>query len=79
MSADPLVDFEAVVLTLRRHGWTYRSIAESIDVGESTVKGYVYHAARPPYDVGERLVNLWVGVTRSTRDQLPKLRFSFAR
>lgn len=78
-SPDPLVDFETVVLELRRRGWSYRAIAGEIGVSESMTKNYANHGARPPYDVGERLVLLWMGVTLSKREQLPKVSFALAR
>lgn len=73
-ATDPLVDFEAVVLDLRRRGLSYRAIAGDIGVSESMTKNYANHGARPPYDVGERLVTLWTGVTLSRREDLPRLR-----
>jgi ribosome-binding protein aMBF1 (putative translation factor) len=78
-ATDPLVDFEKVLLDLQRRGWSYRAIATEIGVSETTAKNYVYHGARPAYDVGESLVKLWMVTTLSTREQLPRLRFAAAR
>lgn len=76
---EPLVDFEAVVMGLRRHGLSYRAIAAEIGVSESMTKNYANHGARPPYDVGERLVRLWTGVTNSSREQLPRVTLALVR
>lgn len=78
-ASDPLVDFECVVLDLRRRGLSYRAIAVEIGVSESMTKNYANHGATPPYDVGERLVQLWIVHTLSSREQLPKQRFALVR
>lgn len=76
---DPLVDFETIVLELRRRGLSYLAIAKLIEVSETTVKNYGNLGARPSYEVGERLVKLWMGITFSERAQVPKVRVQVAR
>lgn len=79
LRAEKPVDFEALVMDLRRNGWSYQAIAEQIDASVSTVKDYANHGVRPKFDIGTKLVRLWLGVTRSTDEQLPRLQTLIAR
>jgi hypothetical protein len=68
-----VVDFEAVLDELRRHGFSARAIASHIGVSHVSVLGY-REGAVPQFNIGERLVALWCGVTNKTVEQLPRMR-----
>jgi ribosome-binding protein aMBF1 (putative translation factor) len=69
---EQVVDFEAVMLELRRHGFSQRSIAHQVKAPESTVKSYAYGTTSPTFDVGERLISFWCATTNRTREELPR-------
>ncbi|WP_295539249.1 hypothetical protein [uncultured Pseudacidovorax sp.] len=61
-----------IVVDLERHGYTHALIAAAVDVGRSTVQGWKNLDATPRHDDGERLIALWLDVTKRTRDDLPR-------
>lgn len=70
-STHPDVDFEALMMDLRRHGFTQAAVAGLTGLPLSTVKSYAY-GQRPNFDYGERLVSVWCSITHGTRTQLPR-------
>lgn len=57
---------------LRRAGTTIASVSRQIRVPQATVMGWKNTGAEPKYADGERLVDLWIGITLKNRHYLPR-------
>lgn len=66
-----VTDFEGIIEGLRRAGLPINTISARTGIPRSTLIGYLLGSS-PPHDSGERLIELWLGVTNSTREQLPR-------
>lgn len=70
---DPFrVDWFQVLTDLRRHGLPSLHVSRTIGVPHSTVIGWKNEGAEPKFADGERLVDLWIGITQRNRHQLPR-------
>ena len=61
-----------IVMELERHGHTHAAIADAIDGNRSTVENWKNRGARPSHHHGERLIDLWKGVTGKSHEDLPR-------
>jgi hypothetical protein len=61
-----------VIADLCAHGYTYQTIAIAVGVGLSTVRDWK-NGARPKYEDGDRLIELWCQVTKNLRESVPRI------
>ena len=59
LERDKPVDWNMVILTLRKWGWTIKAIADSINVAESTVQHWVDYGKEPQFENGRALLKLY--------------------
>ena len=73
IETDPFrVDWFQVLTDLQRQGLPSNQVANVIGVPHSTVIGWKNQGAEPKFADGDRLVDLWVGVTGRNRHQVPR-------
>lgn len=73
IETDPFrVDWFQLLTDLQRHGFPSLQVAKVIEVPHSTVMGWKNEGAEPKHADGERLVDLWIGVTGRNRHQMPR-------
>ena len=71
---DPFrVDWFALLIDLQRHGFPTSQVAKMVDVPVGTVMGWKNGGAEPRHVDGDRLVDLWVGITGKNRHQVPRV------
>lgn len=71
LAHDQHVDWVSVVRDLIAAGQTFASIASRTGAQKDRVKKWVQIECQPRHDDGERLIELWIVVTRRARDSLP--------
>lgn len=64
------IDWFRVITMVLRGGYSIQSAADVIDVARTTLIGWK-QGAEPRYTEGERLVLLWMDVTKLDRSNLP--------
>jgi len=79
LAADPeCVDWFAVLIDLQRQGIPTSSVASLLAIPKSTILGWK-QGAEPRHRDGERLIDLWVGVTGNAQAKLPRMRSANSR
>lgn len=71
MSAQRIVDWEAIFDQLRRGGITTTALARELSIPRTTLLDYANHGMRPKYEEGERIIRYWANLTNSTIAQVP--------
>lgn len=61
-----------IVVDLERHGHAHAAIAEAIGSTRGAVENWKNREARPSHHHGERLIDLWKGVTEKGHEDLPR-------
>lgn len=58
LSRDPPIDWKRIIIDLRRWGWTFQAIGDSINVAKPTVQHWLDYGAMPTYENGRALLKL---------------------
>lgn len=72
MNQAAAVDWEALLMDLRRRGITLAAVSEQIGIPRTTLIDYQNRGMTPKHPDGEAIIKFWQGVTSSTREQLPQ-------
>lgn len=70
MTDQLVVDWETLLDTLRRHGFSLYAIEHQIGISREQLRHY-RNGATPRHTDGERVIAFWMQITSCTRDQLP--------
>jgi predicted transcriptional regulator len=68
-----VVDWAALLAELRRHGFTYGQLPSLVHISKTQIIEYANNNACPTFDAGERLIELWLGVTNAPRSAIPRM------
>ncbi|WP_051439462.1 hypothetical protein [Bordetella petrii] len=67
----PRVDWNAVLLALRREGYTLHDVAALVRIPRTTLIGWM-GGAEPRHQDGETVIRFWCETTQLSRESLPQ-------